>query len=127
MAKRQTSDIAERGTDFYSIILEQLDNLKQMPFFGQMLSPLIDQWKKIIEELNNNSGGNLKTLFNSIAPCAVDSCSPAKDSILPTFNAVLDTFFAKNLSPQMTNMIKMIADIFVQNLSEQRKKQLTNY
>lgn len=77
--------------DYFDNMIEQLDELRKIPFFGEVIEPWITKVHNTLEQSNRITDRSLANVFNSLMPCNFG------DKLMLTCQGTLDVDSAKLL------------------------------
>lgn len=97
--------------------VDDLSNLKRLPFVGTLVGPYVDSARNVISTVNEESDNSLSNVVNSVMPCTFNGAIPTctgtldRDSVRKLIKKLLDFIPFDKLTPGLAPTINLLKDM----------------
>ncbi|XP_014218051.1 uncharacterized protein LOC106646524 [Copidosoma floridanum] len=106
-----------KGKNYFREVIDKLDEIKAMPFIGDIVGPYVAIARSAITNVNNLTDGSFGAIFNSIMPCNISNLSIRcegtldKDSARQLAKKLLSSIPLGVLPSSMASIIKLATNV----------------
>lgn len=107
----------DAAPNYFENIVNDLGDLKKIPFIGVLIGPYIDPAQQLISSVNQASDNSLSNIVNSILPCTFNGPRPTckgtldMDSVKILIKKVLDILPISTFIPKAVPIADLLKDM----------------